>query len=296
MSADAAGASAAPGRGIVLTILGGALLTLNDAVMKWLTGDYPVGQLMFIRGLFVFLPLAVIVWRAGGIDVVRFRSFRNQSIRAGFAFTSGFLFITGISLMPLADAIALTFAGPLFITALAAPILGEIVGWRRWSAVLVGFAGVLVMIQPGSGAIQWVALVPLAASLAGALRDLTTRKIAFGETTMSTLCFTTAAITVAGLSTWPWGWAPVRAWDLGLMALSGFLQGGAHFCLIDRYRWAEAALLAPFKYTNMIWAVVLGFALWGDVPGTWTLAGAGVVAVSGLYIARRETRSARNRP
>ncbi|MCH7864310.1 MAG: DMT family transporter [Proteobacteria bacterium] len=202
----AASTSAAPGRGIAYTILGGALLTTNDAVLKWLTGDYPVGQIMFVRGMFVFLPIALLVWRAGGIDAVRINSLRGQSLRAVFAFTSGFLFITGLSFLPLAEAIAITFAGPLFITALAPPLLGEHVGWRRWGAVLIGFAGVMVIIRPGAEAVQWAALFPLAASLSGAFRDLTTRRIAATETSVSIMWFTNAVVVTAGLSTWPFGW------------------------------------------------------------------------------------------
>ena len=291
----AASTSAAPGRGIAYTILGGALLTTNDAVLKWLTGDYPVGQIMFVRGMFVFLPIALLVWRAGGIDALRINSIRGQSLRAVFAFTSGFLFITGLAFLPLADAIAITFAGPLFITALAPTLLGEHVGWRRWSAVLIGFAGVMVMIRPGAGAVQWAALLPLAASLSGAFRDLTTRRMAATETSISIMGFTNAAVVLAGLSTWPFGWVPLVPGDVGLMALSGMLVGGAHFLLIERYRWAEAALVAPFKYTNMIWAVTFGFAVWGDLPDTWTVIGVAVVIGSGLFIVRREATRKKTR-
>ena len=123
--------SAAPGRGIFFTVLGGALLTMNDAVLKWLPGDYPVGQSLFIRGLFVLVAISLIVWRSGGLAVIRVNSFRGQALRSGFAFTSGFLFITGLGFLELADAIAITFAGPLFVTALASLLLGEDVGWRR---------------------------------------------------------------------------------------------------------------------------------------------------------------------
>ena len=289
MSVNSADTSLSPGRGITLTILGGALLTTNDAVLKWLTSDYPVGQLMFIRGLFVFLPVFLIAWRAGGFSLIRINSYRNQSLRAGFAFISGFCFITGISFLPLADALAITFAGPLFTTALAPAMLGEHVGWRRWSAVMVGFVGVVVMLRPGGEVVQWAALFPLGASLAGALRDITTRKMAGQETSVSIMCFSTVLIVVAGLCTWPFGWAPLVLEDLGLMALSGMLVGGAHYLLIERFQWAEAALLAPFKYTNLIWAVIFGFVIWGDLPDAWTLAGAAFVIACGIYIFRRES-------
>ena len=287
--------SAAPGRGILFTVLGGALLTMNDAVLKWLTVDYPVGQLLFIRGLFVLLAISLIVWRSGGLAVIRVNSFRGQALRSGFAFTSGFLFITGLGFLELADAIAITFAGPLFVTALASLLLGEDVGWRRWAAVGAGLFGVLVMIRPGSEAVQWAALLPLGASLAGALRDITTRKISAHETSMAILCFSTVAVIAFGLCTLPFGWSPLAPRDLGLMALSGLFVGGAHFLLIERFRWAEAALLAPFKYANMIWAVIFGFIIWGDLPDAWTLSGAGFVVACGLYIVHRETVRTRRR-
>ena len=287
--------SAAPGRGIFFTVLGGALLTMNDAVLKWLTGDYPVGQLLFIRGLFVLAAISLIVWRSGGLAVIRVNSFRGQALRSAFAFTSGFLFITGLGFLELADAIAITFAGPLFVTALASLLLGEDVGWRRWAAVGAGLFGVLVMVRPGSEAVQWAALLPLGASLAGALRDITTRKISAHESSMAILCFSTVAVIMFGLFTLPFGWSPLTPRDLDLMALSGVFVGGAHFLLIERFRWAEAALLAPFKYVNMIWAVIFGFIIWGDLPDAWTLSGAGFVVACGLYIAHRETVMIRRR-
>jgi len=122
---------------------------------------------------------------------------------------------------------------------------------------------------------------------------VTTRKIATSETSLSIMWFSTAAVTLAGLTTAPLGWAPLTARDVGLFALSGMLVGGAHYLLIERFRWAEAALVAPFKYTNLIWAVVIGFIVWGDLPDSWTFAGAAVVVSSGLYIVRREARRPR---
>lgn len=287
--------SASPGRGILYSLLGGLLLTANDAVLKWLTGDYPVGQLLFFRGLFVLLVITLFVWRLRAMKTIRINSFRDQIQRAGFAFTSGFLFITGITYLPLADAIAITFAGPLFITILAAPMLGESVGWRRWTAVVVGFFGVLVMLRPTTEALQLAALLPLGASLAGALRDITTRRISANETSLSILLFSTLAVIVFGLGTLPFGWAPLTLRDLGLMGLSGLFVGGAHYFLIERFRWAEASLLAPFKYLTMIWAVIFGFLIFGDLPDSWTLSGAGFLIVCGVYIAHRETVTAKGR-
>jgi drug/metabolite transporter (DMT)-like permease len=269
-------------------LLGSALLTVNDTLLKWLTAGYPTGQIMFLRGVFVVLPVALLVWRAGGVAVLRVGSWRAHALRAACVSAGTFLFISGLAFLPLADAVAIAFAGPLFVTALAAPVLGEIVGWRRWTAVLVGFIGVLIITRPTGEAVQWAAMLPLTASLCGALRDLITRKISTGESSIAMLATSTAAVVLAGLATAPFGWPPVAAFDLGLMAISGIVIGSAHFLLIECFRLAEAALVSPFKYSNLLWAIVFGFLVWGDLPDQWTLAGAGIVVASGLYILRRE--------
>ena len=178
----------------------------------------------------------------------------------------------------------------MFLTALATPMLGERVGWRRWSAVAAGFAGVLLMLRPTGGALYWAALLPLGAALAGAFRDVFTRRIAVTETTIGILVVSTAAVTLAGLATVPFGWQPLVARDIGLFALAGLLLGGAHYLMIESFRFAEVALIAPFKYASMIWATAFGFIIWGHLPNAWVLAGSTLVIGSGLYILHRETR------
>lgn len=275
-------------KGIICMIVAGAFLTANDAVLKWLVGDYSVGQIMFLRGLFAFVPLALLVWRAGGIETLRVYSWRGHALRAVLVITGTFLFVTGLRYLPLADAIAIAFAGPLFITALAPVILGEPVGWRRWTAVSVGFIGVLIIVRPTGAGAQLAGLLPLAASLTGALRDILTRKLSFRETSVSVLFYSTTAVTLAGLATVPFGWAPVATKDYALFALGGFFIGAAHFLMIEAFRLAEAATAAPFKYTSLLWGVALGYVFWQDVPDRWTWTGAAVLVGSGLYILHRE--------
>ncbi len=186
----------------------------------------------------------------------------------------------------MADAIALTFSAPLFITAMAIPLLGERVGWRRIMAVLLGFIGVLVMVQPTGDVWNWAVLFPLGASLAGALRDVVTRRISASESSTATLCFTSCGVSLAGLCTLPLGWQPISGPDWGYLALSGCLVGAAHFLLIETFRLAEASLVAPFKYSSLLWAVLFGFLIWGDLPGLWVLAGSILVIGGGLYLLR----------
>lgn len=287
--------SSAPLRGIVYMVLGGALLTLNDAVVKWMTADFPVGQTLFLRGVFVFLPIALLVHRTGGLATLKVTNWKGQGTRAALVVFSTFMFITGLSLLPLADAIAIGFAGPIFLTVLAVPLLGEFVGWRRWSAVIVGFLGVLIMLRPGSDGLNWYALFPLGAALAGAFRDIITRRISGTESSVAIMLVTTSAVTLAGLASFPFTeWRMPSPRDLGLFALAGTVLGGAHYLMIDTFRHAEAGLVAPFKYSTMIWAVLFGFALWGDIPDRWIFIGSALVIGSGLYILHREARVSRS--
>ena len=275
-------------------LLGAAVLTSNDAVLKWLTSGYQVGQIMFCRGIFIGLPLAIIIWRAGGLKSLRPVNPKGHAVRATLVIVGTFLFVNGLAYLPLADAVAIAFAGPLFITALAQPLLGEIVGWRRWLAVLVGFIGILLIMRPGGNVIQWAALFPLAASLTGAFRDLLTRHLSSQETTVAILFYTSLGVTLAGLATIPFMWTPVPLVDWGWFALSGVLIGCAHFLMIETFRYGEATLVAPFKYSGIIWAGLLGYLIWGDTPDFATIAGVSMVVIAGFYILHRERFSITN--
>ncbi len=266
-----------------------ALLTVNDAIVKWLAQTYPVGQVMSLRGLFVIA--IVITWALARrqTSALRVYNWRLQLTRGGLMSLSTFLFVTALTLMPLADAIAITFAGPILATALAALLLHEPVGWRRWFAVVIGFTGVVMMMRPTPDLIRLAALVPLLAALMGALRDIVTRKMGTGgESTLAILLISTSIVTLAGVLTLPWGWAVVGIIDLALFAASAFLVGLAQGFMIESFRLGEVGLVAPFKYASLVWAVVLGLVVWGDLPGPWTWSGATLVVGSGLYLWRRE--------
>ncbi|MDP6564409.1 MAG: DMT family transporter [Alphaproteobacteria bacterium] len=282
----------APGRGIACMIGGGLLLTLNDAVVKWLSGDLPLGEILLLRGLGALTVIAlVLLWRRD-VGALRVRFPWAQVVRASLMVAGTFLFVSGLRRMPLADCISLAFIGPIFVTALAPVFLGEQVGWRRWLAVLVGFAGVVVMLRPGGDSLNWAALLPVSAALTGAFRDLLTRRISASESTLTTLLYSTLGVTLAGGLTAPLGWQTPAIGDLGLLALAGLFLCGAHFLHIETFRFAEAALVTPFKYVSLLWGVVIGFLLWADVPDRWTVAGACLVIGSGLFILHRERRRA----
>ena len=285
---SAAQGSSAPGKAILTMIGGGLLVTGNDAAMKWLAAGYPVGQLLFIRGLFAFIAIAFFVRFYGGMASLRIRNPRFHVMRGALVVAGTFCFISGLRHLTLADATAVVYAGPLFVTALAPILIGEHVGWRRWAAVMGGFVGVLIIVRPGTEAMQWAAIFPLGSALCGAFRDLITRGATTTEHSNALLATSTLAAVVAGLCTLPFGWNPVPMADLAVMAFSGILLGSAHFLMIESFRYGEAGLVVPFKYLNLAFAVGLGYVLWGDVPDAWTWTGSAVLVASGLYILHRE--------
>lgn len=280
----------APGKAVLCALAGGAVLTLNDGLVKTLAQDFPTGQVLALRGTVIYLMIAIFALRAGGLHTAwQIKSWRGQGLRAFCVIGSSFAFVTGLAYMPLADAIAIAFAGPLFVTALAPVMLGERVGWRRWMAVLIGFGGVLFIVQPGTSAFQWFAIFPIVASFLGGMRDLITRKMAASETTVSVLFVTTTAVAGAGWLSWfVTDWAPVEVHHIKYIIGSGVLIGVAHYLIIESFRLGEAAFVSPFKYGNVLWAALFGYLLFGDVPSVVTLSGAIVVIASGIYILHRE--------
>lgn len=268
------------------------LVTLNDVAMKWLTDAMPVGQILCLRGLVVVSVAFGLALHEGGLHRLRVGSLGLQSLRAGLVVAGMFCFITALGLLPLADAIALLFAAPLFATALAVPLLGERVGWRRWSAVLVGFVGVLVILRPGSGAFVWAALLPLTSALLGAIRDVVTRHLSRSDSSSGILMVTSVAVVLAGLATWPLGWAPVDLRQGALLVGAGLILALSHYLMIEALRFAEVATVVPFRYTMLIWATLFGFVFFGTTPDIGVICGALLVLVSGLYILQRERHTA----
>ena len=280
--------SLAPGRGIACIVFGSALLTLNDAVMKLLADDYPVGEILCLRACAIFIPTIFLIWYLGGIRTMRIYNVQGQTIRAILGVCTASLFLFGLSYLPLADAIALTFSGPIFTVALAGLILRERVGWHRWTAVSIGFVGVLIMLQPGTDALRLAAFLPLSAAFFGAIRDIVTRSISVSESSIAVLFYSTLAVSIAGILTLPFGWRMLTAGDFVLVTIAGILQGFAHYLFIEAYRLAQAAIVVPYKYLQLIWAVLFGFLIWGEVPGKWIILGSVLVIASGIYNARRD--------
>ena len=274
--------------GISLALLSFALFSTMDAMIKWLSAGYPVHQMLFFNALFSLIPVGLLTYRSGGLKELRTRRPGLHLLRACCGMTAAFCAFTAYSLMPLADAYAIIFATPLLITVLSIPLLGETVRWRRWSAILFGFGGVLIMLQPGSGVLGPGAGAALFAAIAAASSIVLVKKLSTTETTSSIAFYTNATVVVVMACLLPLHFVPPSLGDLALTALAGMAGGTAVMALISGYRRAQAAIVAPFQYSQMLWGVALGFLVWGDVPGQAVVIGATVVVASGLFILYRE--------
>ena len=280
--------SASPGRAVALAVAGGALLTISDTGLKWLSEQLAPGQIMVIRGIVASTTVIIATALMQGVQALKPRDWRLHLIRGVLAAAATFTFLLGIPTVPLATAIAILFASPILMTALAPLFIGESVGWRRWGAVIIGFAGVLIIVRPGADGIEWAALMILAAALFEAVRDLVTRGATGRESTQSMLLTTLIILSFCGFAVPPYDWPDMTgdAWLIVIMA--SLIWTGANFLLIEAFRFGEAALLAPFKYVNLGFATAMGFLVWGTLPDAYTWFGGGIIVAAGLYIFHRE--------
>lgn len=279
-----------PLAGIAIMLAGIAAFAVMDATIKWLTADYPVPQVVALRSWF---GLPILIWlsmREGGLAGLRTRRPLVHLGRYLLVLLLSLGFFWALSMMKLVDAIAIAFAAPIIITALSAPLLREAVGLRRWLAVGVGFCGVLIMLRPGMGVFQWAALAALGSAAVYALLMVSTRAFKSTESTASLMLYPQIGISLTGMAMVYFFWVTPTPLDLALFAFAGFFGSIGVMCLTHAFRMAPAAVIAPFEYTALLWAVLLGYFVWGELPDGITLLGASIVMASGLYILYRETR------
>ncbi len=272
-------------------IAGIALFAIGEVLVKRLTVDYSVVQIVWARYLFhAILFLALFSGAGLRRQIATGRPFLQLG-RSVLLLAATACFFTALRYLPLADAVAINFVAPLLVTAFSIPLLGERVGIHRWSAILVGFAGVLVIIRPGMGAMHWAAVLPLGTAICYSLYQILTRIAARTEDTRTSLFWTAAVGALITSALAPFFWqAPDAAGWVQMVAI-GLLFGLGHYLLIRGLEVAPASTLAPFNYTQIIWAAVFGIIFFDHFPDGPALTGALVVIASGLYVWRRETRS-----
>lgn len=274
-------------------IVGAMLLATQDAITKLLTVDYSPGEVMCLRGAASFGLLAVLVHREGGCRRVKAKKPRMVWIRAVLGFLTSLVIVTAFSKLPLADAMAVLFAAPLFVALLQGPFLGEKVGGARWAVIWIGFAGVLFMVRPNPQGIDWLMLWPLGAAVLSAIRDTVTRKLAGHDSSTTLLLYTQIAGTVGGAFFLSSETPIPEWWQVLAFFAAGSMAGMAHYLTITAFHLAEGATVAPFRYFSLLWGVVLGFAIWGDIPDNWIVAGTTLVVGSGLAMMQLERRKKR---
>ena len=265
------------------------LFALMDAGLKLLSAHYPPLQVASLRGA-ASLPI-VLAWTLstiGARSLFRVR-WPLHLLRAVLGVTMMAPFVYALRTLPLSTAYAIFFIAPLLITALSVPILGERVGPRRWTAIVVGFLGVLVVLRPtGEGVGSLAGLAVLLAALGYAVSAITVRVLARTDSSQAIVVWLLFSMALgAGLLAWP-HWVPIRGADLWLIAGVGLAGALGQYTVTEAFRQGEASLIAPLEYSALLWGLLLDFSLWGALPDGMTWVGAAIIVVSGLYLLRRE--------
>jgi len=292
-------------KGVLYLLGGGAVFLFQDLVIKTISDRYPLPEVLAMRCVVAYVALAVLIHYDGGFRGIRTRHLRLQLLRAVMLFASYTCYYLSLAALPLAEAVGINFSAPLIIVALSGPMLAERVGWRRWMAVGLGFAGVLVMLRPGLGVFDIAALLPLGAAATYAVAQIMARHLGATDRAsvmafyQNTANFTGALLlgVLVGSGAYAESAHPsmqflLRAWsmpegvELLMIASTGLVAAVGSWCLTNAYRLAEANVVAPFEYTSIIWAVLAGLLVWGEVPDGYTIFGILMVVGTGIYVLR----------
>ena len=279
------------GLAILFVIIAVALFSILNAEVKSLRADYGAVQLVWARYAGALVFMVVVFTPVRGPHFLRLRTTRPlaQVLRAACLLSSSLCFFLAIKWVPLALAAAITMLGPVFITALSGPFLGERVGPRRWTAVIIGFVGALVIIRPGFGDTPWQIVFTLATAVSSAFYALITRRLSSSEDAATSTTITnllgTLALSLVVWSTWN---TPTSALEIAMIASLGLLSGFGHYLYTVALGWGPASVVAPFNYGHLIFSAILGFLVFGYFPDLWAWVGAGLIVASGLYIGYRE--------
>lgn len=277
--------------GILLMCAGIAFLTVNDALAKALTTGYAPPQILFLRNI-IALPFAVLIaLKMGGPAALISRRPSMHLLRGVIWIGAATLFFTSLRYLGLAEATVLVFVAPVFITALSVPLLKEEVGWRRWCAVLAGFLGVLVVVRPGLDAFQAVSLLPVATAFLYALLMISARWVDPNESVWTMMLYLTGSGALLSALLQPFVWSPVRVEDIWLFVAIAFFGTTGVTLITQAFRFAPAAVVAPFDYTALLWAALIGWLVWNEIPDFATWIGAAIIIASGLFIIWRESRA-----
>jgi drug/metabolite transporter (DMT)-like permease len=275
--------------GILWMSFGMSAFIGNDALIKAVGTRVPAAQMIVVRGVMAIALILLVAWRMGALDRLRDIARGWVVVRAGCEGVGTFLYLAGLFHLPLANVTAINLASPLFIAVLARLIYQEQVSAARWLAIGLGFCGVMMIIQPSGEGFNIYALMSLAATLIFAGRDLMTRKIP--PSTPSILITLATASTVwllaGGVLSWQ-GWVPMSWHDVGLLAIASVFLSAGYYSVIAAMRQGEMSVVAPFRYVGLLWALLIGFVVWGDIPNALAWAGIALLIGAGLYMLRQQ--------
>jgi drug/metabolite transporter (DMT)-like permease len=283
-------------RGAIFMMLSMAGFVLNDTAMRYLSSDMPMFQAIFLRGVFATVLIGMLAWRQNALWYpLSWPNRRVVGLRVVGEIGATICFITALFNMPIANATAILQAMPLAVTLAASLFLGEAVGWRRYSALLIGFSGVLLIVRPGSDGFTIYSVYAMISILFLVLRDLTTRKLSIGVPSMFVALISSVAITLmGGILSLTTAWAPVSMVQMTLLAMAAVFVIVGYLFGIMTMRVGEVGFISPFRYTILIWAIVTGIVVFGDIPDAMTLLGSLIVVLTGLYTFYRERLLAAN--
>ena len=283
--------------GVGYILAGVAFLSTMDSVAKVLVGaDYSVMQLLAVRGWIIVVVMTPVLLKLGGLSVLKTKQPFKHLLRITVGFAAPYFFFSSLKGMGLADATVIFFGGGTFLmTALSVPLFKERVGPHRWGAVAVGFVGVVIAARPTGGVFQLEALYALASGAAYALMVLSTRWLGAAEGTFRPVFYYNLGVAVIASMALPLSYKSMPMIDLATIVTMAFLAIGGHFGITRAFQLAPVSLLAPFEYTALIWAAVLGYLIWSDIPAANVLLGAGIIISCGLYLIHRETLAVKAR-
>jgi S-adenosylmethionine uptake transporter len=273
--------------GILLMLAGDFMFALNDAMGKWLVASFSVGQVVLIRSIGAFIVLGPMLAKQGTDKLFHMERRDLQFLRVVATTLDTLFFYAAVVYLPLADVMSFYMAGPIYVAALSHFLLGEKVGWRRWTAILLGFCGVLVMLKPSSAAFSLPSIFALIGSLSFAFAIILNRRLRNTSDTSLVTWQTIGTLVVGGALTIG-AWTTPSAFDIGAMLLLGIVSCIAHLLITRALKLAPASTLAPLHYTLLLWAIVFGLVFFGDVPSPRILIGAGIVVLAGLFIFHRK--------
>lgn len=277
-----------PFRGILLLMSSTIFLAMSDAMAKYLAKSLPPVEIAWLRfTMFVLIMLPIVIRHPRAMKSV---TPGIQALRGVAMLSSSVFFISGLQYLPIAEASATAFIAPIFVTGLSILFLSEKVGTRRWIATIVGLIGVFIIVKPGTAAFHPAAILPILSALGWAFTLVLTRKMSGADSVITTMSYTALVGFLLLSAVVPLYWVTPTWQQVAIGAAIGIASTTGHWIVVLAFRYADASVLAPFSYSQLVWVTILGFMMFGEIPDIWTAVGAAIIIASGLYTAQRERR------